>query len=693
MRKILLLLILGTVISAQEIMLTEETISTKTSLNSTPILVKDTKGKIHFVYTNQTGSSNYSKEIIYSVEDDDSIRSEYLTSNGLEENYPCLSLDKNDNAYVTFLSKDTTNKVFQIKFTNNVKGYFAEPIFITFDATNKFMPVSAVSPDSVLHVVYYSNIYSKNQIFYLSYNLKTKSISKPLILGLGEPSRINDLSIILDKKGRVHIAIKTGSVEGGELKYFQIIKGKIQEIPVGLNQKIVSPEILIDRFNAVYILYKDVKDNRLYLINNFGGNFKEPVVITPLYQNPTCFYNFTVDDRERFCITYVSKEFDNSTGLYLIHGSGKQFSNPIKLQIFNNDKQTLNSVNVIATGNGQISLLLSENNIHNNKLVSDLILRKGYLFGYPIAKVEQDSLYFAPTPLGDTSHAYLKIRNTGKVPLKVFSQVISNGDFASSSRDTLLIQPNSSESIPIEFYPLDTLEQTSTIIFKTNSLTTKTIKAKLFGKGLGLPRLFASKDTLTLLEEKAYIDSILIVNKGASVLNIDSIKSFSRYALNIHLSKKEIKVQDSVYLKVSLDELTDEMVERFIDSILVYTNNPYKKTFKFIVHSQHYTLDLDKEKSINELYKLQQNYPNPFNPQTTITFTISNQAHVNLYVFDALAREIAMLVDENLSAGIHNVVFNGDNLATGVYYYKMQVKSSDRKQPDYVEVKKMILVK
>jgi len=693
MKKILLLLILGTVISAQQLMLTEDTISTKSSLNASPILTKDTKGNLHLVYTHQSNSSIYSKEIFYAFEDKDSISTENLTNNELEENYPYLSLDKNDNAYVTFLSKDTINNVFQIKFTDNVKGYFSEPILITLDAANKIMPVSVVSPDSILHIVYYSSLYSSNQILYLSYNLKTGEISNPLILGNGEPSGTNDISVILDKKGRVHIAIKTGTAERGELKYFQVIKGLIQEIPVGIEQKIVSPELLIDRFNAVYILYKDADDNRLYLINNFGGNFKEPVVITPEYQNPVRFNNYSVDDRERFCIAYLSKEPDNSISLYFVHGTNKQFSNPIKIQNFTDEELKINSVNIVASGNGQFSLLLAQNNIRNSKIESDLILRRGCLFGYPAANIEKDSLYFKPTPLGDTSGVCLKIKNTGKALLKIYSPNVSGNEFTINMDDTLSIQPNSTESIPLQFYPQDTLEYSSTIIFKTNSLATKTIKANLFGKGIGLPRLYASKDTLTLLPEKAYTDSLLIVNKGVSVLKIDSVKSFPGYDFDIHLSKSEINPHDSVYLRINLAEQPDDIVERFIDSILVYTNNPHKRTVKFIVHSQHYTVNLNNNKTINDLYQLQQNYPNPFNPQTTITFTISGQAYVKLCVFDALAREIATLVDENLSAGIHNIVFNGDKLATGVYYYKLQVKSNDRRQPDYIDVKKMILVK
>jgi hypothetical protein len=691
MRKILLLLILGTVISAQQLILTEDTISTKVSLNTSPLLVKDTKGKIHFVYSIHSNLSKNSEEIFYSFKDNDSIRTENLTNDGLENNYPCLALDKYDNAFITFLSKDTTNNVFQIKFTSNVRGYFTEPKIITTDRTNKLMPVNVIDPDSVLHIAYYSNIPEKDQIYYISYNLKTEKTSKPLFLGTGKPVIANDISMVIDKKGRVHIAVKTGQSEGGELKYFQVVKGKIQEVPTGIEQKVVSPRLLIDRFNAVYILYKNVKDNRLYLINNFGGNFKEPVAITPLYQNPTDYFHFAIDDRERLCFVYASKDYDNYTSLYLIHGTGKQFSNSIKIQDFPNDKQVLTSVNILAEGNGQLSLLLSKKFQHEKS--SELILKEGYLFGYPAAHLDKDSLNFPSIAPGDSCTAYLSIKNTGKALLKIFSPVIYAEVYSTDIADTLLIQPNATEYVHIKFCPIDTVEYVSTIIFKTNSLTTKTIKATLIGKGLGLPRLFASKDTLTLMNGKAYADSLIIINKGVSVLKIDSVKSFSGYSFNIFYNKSEIEPRDSIYLKISLNEQSDEIAERFIDSILVYTNDPHKRISKFIVHSQHYTLNIDKEKTLNDLFRLQQNYPNPFNPQTTITFTISNQAYVKLYIFDALAREITTLVDENLSAGIHNVVFNGENLATGVYYYKLQVKSNDRKQPDYVDVKKMILVK
>jgi len=70
---------------------------------------------------------------------------------------------------------------------------------------------------------------------------------------------------------------------------------------------------------------------------------------------------------------------------------------------------------------------------------------------------------------------------------------------------------------------------------------------------------------------------------------------------------------------------------------------------------------------------LGQNYPNPFNPSTTIRYSLPVSGSVKLDVFDLLGRQIAVLVDEQLSAGWHQATFLADNLSSGVYVYRLTV--------------------
>jgi hypothetical protein len=85
-------------------------------------------------------------------------------------------------------------------------------------------------------------------------------------------------------------------------------------------------------------------------------------------------------------------------------------------------------------------------------------------------------------------------------------------------------------------------------------------------------------------------------------------------------------------------------------------------------------------------YKLENNYPNPFNPTTTIEYSIANAGHVELYIYNTLGQRVATLVNENISAGHHQVTFDATGFASGVYFYKMVTA-------DFSQVKKMLLVK
>ena len=85
-------------------------------------------------------------------------------------------------------------------------------------------------------------------------------------------------------------------------------------------------------------------------------------------------------------------------------------------------------------------------------------------------------------------------------------------------------------------------------------------------------------------------------------------------------------------------------------------------------------------------FKLHQNYPNPFNPGTTIKYTIPNQAHVILKIFDGLGREIQTLVNEVKSAGTYELHWNSVKRPSGIYFYRIQTGS-------FKQVKKMLLIK
>lgn len=121
-------------------------------------------------------------------------------------------------------------------------------------------------------------------------------------------------------------------------------------------------------------------------------------------------------------------------------------------------------------------------------------------------------------------------------------------------------------------------------------------------------------------------------------------------------------------------------------TLTFHTNDPNNEMIHIPI-----TFDLEESVSITEeeipaSFVLKQNYPNPFNPSTTIRFGLAETSDVTLEVFNLLGQRVAVLVNENRSAGFHNVTFDASSLSSGMYIYRIQAGS-------FVETKKLMLVK
>lgn len=89
---------------------------------------------------------------------------------------------------------------------------------------------------------------------------------------------------------------------------------------------------------------------------------------------------------------------------------------------------------------------------------------------------------------------------------------------------------------------------------------------------------------------------------------------------------------------------------------------------------------------IPEEFMLYDAFPNPFNPVTTIRFDITNNSDVKLFVYDITGKQTAILLDQNLNPGKYSVNFSAANLASGIYFYRLQTN-------EFTAAKKLILVK
>jgi len=97
--------------------------------------------------------------------------------------------------------------------------------------------------------------------------------------------------------------------------------------------------------------------------------------------------------------------------------------------------------------------------------------------------------------------------------------------------------------------------------------------------------------------------------------------------------------------------------------------------------------------SVPGIFSLSQNYPNPFNPVTTVKYEIPSRSFVTLRIFDLLGRLVATLVSEEENAGSYEAGFDGSNMASGVYICRMEARNSHVDSPEFIQTRKMVLLK
>ena len=154
--------------------------------------------------------------------------------------------------------------------------------------------------------------------------------------------------------------------------------------------------------------------------------------------------------------------------------------------------------------------------------------------------------------------------------------------------------------------------------------------------------------TSTLTTREIPLSSFLINGQPANLNNVSMVSFQLSKSLNTSMSNFDYTVQNAVVVA---------------NSVGVTSN----------------TTDVKE-------YALAQNFPNPFNPSTKIAFSLPKQGNVTLKVYNMLGKEIATLVNEVRSIGNYEINFDGANLSSGVYFYKLEAEG-------FSEVKRMMLIK
>ncbi len=136
---------------------------------------------------------------------------------------------------------------------------------------------------------------------------------------------------------------------------------------------------------------------------------------------------------------------------------------------------------------------------------------------------------------------------------------------------------------------------------------------------------------------------------------------------------------------------TQKSIYNFIDNDIQIGNYYYRlKQVDFDGTSKYYNVVL-VDAGLPKDFAVMQNYPNPFNPSTSIKFQLPVDSKVRVEVFNLLGEKIADLLNDQLSAGFHNVSFDAANQASGIFYYVVTASGTDGSE--FRSIKKMVLMK
>lgn len=165
----------------------------------------------------------------------------------------------------------------------------------------------------------------------------------------------------------------------------------------------------------------------------------------------------------------------------------------------------------------------------------------------------------------------------------------------------------------------------------------------------------------------------------------DTVSGFAEADNKIFCSTKNSGVYKYSEQNINWTAYNTDLGNQKVNAIAGYFAILYAATDSGMYYADVYT-GIENQSTTPTQYYLSQNKPNPFNPVTQIEYSVYKQGQVRIKVYDLLGKEVITLVNENKASGKYKINFNGANLSSGIYFYRMEVN-------DFTDIRKMILIK
>jgi hypothetical protein len=197
------------------------------------------------------------------------------------------------------------------------------------------------------------------------------------------------------------------------------------------------------------------------------------------------------------------------------------------------------------------------------------------------------------------------------------------------------------------------------------------------------PKTGDTEIDLDVLIKLQYDGPLLVTTLSGNILLMDS-ENYSKYMVDpesasfIDYNVVTREFEDGLVEIRPKSELETNAVYYIVLNDVIATTDGYTQGVTKVISFTTKSPTSVNNTNAPDDFRLLSAYPNPFNPSTTLQYKLKSSTHVSIKIYDIIGKEIATLVDKNMNAGTYKLIFNANNLPSGVYFSQIVTNSETK---------------